>query len=110
MPQPTITSFSAKANLGPGVEGLNSKLNSNSPVVISGANLQTTGMTVTVTNGSLNWSGDLKLEASIWRANLKCSSASEGTGETENVTVTVVGSDGTSPNFTATTKVVSVPS
>ena len=109
MPQPKVTGFSAKANLGNGVEGLNSRLNSTSPVTITGDNLQTTGMTVNVTNGTTNWSGDLVDGASIWRASLKCTSKSEGTGETENVTVTVTDGTTTSPGYSATTNVVLVP-
>ncbi len=106
MARPTVTGFEAKADLGNGVKGLKSKNNSTSPVVLNGTNLATSGMTVNVSNGAgVSWSGDLYQEASVWRAELKCTNNSTGMGDSEEVTVTVTGQDGTSPNYNTTTNI-----
>jgi hypothetical protein len=100
MATPTVTGFKASAQLGGGKEGLDSDNASQSPVVITGTDLSSTSMTVNVSNGGgVSWAGDLTLDANQWKSTLTCKNNSVGREDSEDVTVTVTGKDGTSPGY-----------
>jgi hypothetical protein len=97
---PTVTSFSAQADLGHGEEGLKTQNKSSSQAEVTGANLydgcpiqvwnKTTGPT-----GEPRWSGTLNYNPGkgTFKANLKCTNTSGAgpgtTGDTDEVCVTV---------------------
>jgi hypothetical protein len=92
MANPSITGFTAGANIGINSVGMNSYNGSSNWVYLTGSNMSQ-GLPVNVTNNAgVSWSGNLSAYnpgMQQWPATLACTNTSSGLGDSQDLDVTV---------------------
>lgn len=101
---PTVTGFSASAQLGRNRTGLNKTNNSTSPCTVTGTGLASTMAVNATLNQYISWTGTLTENNGTYTASLTCTNSTPKDappGGTDDVSVTVGSGNDVSPVFDA---------